>query len=96
MRNFSGILQDKFPDIKIDIPGLNPVPGESSGTNFLMFMLSLLFGITWITYITFFNSRVVGRVATRLANRFVKEGHVKVGDEENRKRFVEQLTIYST
>ena len=36
-----------------------------------------------ITYITFFNSRVVGALATNLANRFlhlfVKGGYVKVG-----------------
>ncbi len=76
MRDMSSILQNKFPDIKIDIPGLEP--GESRGANFLFFMCSLIFGMVWITYITFFNSRVVGKVLTRIANRFVGDGYVKV------------------
>lgn len=77
MKNISGILQDKFPEIKMDIPGLDPgLP--SKGANFLLFMCSLVFGMVWITYITFFNSRLVGRILTRVANRFVKEGHIKV------------------
>ena len=59
---------------------------------FAMFWVSSIFSkITFvynrlspqITYITFFNSRVVGALATNLANRFlhlfVKGGYVKVG-----------------
>ncbi len=68
-------LKDKFPDINIDIPGLVP---ESGPTNFLFFMWSLVFGMFWITYITFFNSRIVGKILTRICRRFVKEGHIRV------------------
>ncbi len=78
LRNVSGILQDKFPDIKIDIPGLDPGTPGSTGTNFLFFMCSLVFGMFWITYITFFNSRVVGKILTRVCARFVTEGHIRV------------------
>ena len=41
-----------------------------------------------ITYITFFNSRLVGSVATNLANRFlhlfVSGGYVKVGSDKKK------------
>ena len=33
-----------------------------------------------VTYITFFNSRVVGSVATKLANKFIKTGYIQVQD----------------
>ncbi len=59
----------------MDIPGMVP---ESGSTNFLFFMCSLVFGMFWITYITFFNSRVVGKILTRICSRFVTEGHIRV------------------
>ncbi len=31
-----------------------------------------------VTYITFFNSRVVGSAATKLANKFIKTGYIQV------------------
>ena len=75
IRNLTGILQDKFPNVNLnDIPGLTP----STGANFLFFMCSLILCIVWINYITFFNSRVVGKVVTRILNRFVSEGYIKV------------------
>ena len=78
IRNFTGILQDKFPGVNIgDIPGLDDNSTETR-TNFAVFMCSLIFGMFWITFITFFNSRVVGTIVTKLANRFVKVGYVKV------------------
>ena len=81
-RNISGFIddiQEKFPEIKIDdIPGLKPESGSESGTNFAVFMCSLIFGMFWITYITFFNSRVVGSICTKIINSFVKVGYVKV------------------
>ena len=80
LTNLTGVIQDKFPNIKIDeIPGLDPALDDNeSRTNFAVFMCSLIFGMFWITYITFFNSRVVGSIITRIANRFVKVGYVKV------------------
>lgn len=72
LRNISGILQNRFPEIDfVDIP--------STSANFLLFMCSLVFGIFWITYITFFNSRVVGKILTKIANSFLNTGgHIKV------------------
>ena len=81
-RNITGILQEKFPGVDFgDVPG---IPGGGDGTaetstNFAVFMFSLIFGMFWITYITFFNSRVVGAIVTKIANRFVNDGYLKVG-----------------
>lgn len=78
--NITGILEETFPDVDItDIPGFKP--GENTPetrTNFAVFMCSLIFGMFWITYITFFNSRVVGSICTKIINSFVKVGYVKV------------------
>ena len=80
LRNITGILQDKFPNVKIsDIPGLDSIDGlPSTGTNFLLFMCSLVLAMFWITYITFFNSRIMGRIATRISNKFISDGYLKV------------------
>ena len=82
IRNISGTLQDKFPSVKIsDIPGLETDGTLGTSANFLLFMMSLVFGMVWITYITFFNSRLVARFVTKIANRFVggNGGYFKVG-----------------
>lgn len=84
-RNFTGILQEKFPGIDFcKIPG-TCIDGTPNGTedletrtNFAVFMCSLIFAMFWITYITFFNSRVVGTIVTKITNRFVSVGYVKV------------------
>ena len=56
--NITGILEETFPDVDItDIPGFKP--GENTPetrTNFAVFMCSLIFGMFWITHITFFKS----------------------------------------
>ena len=91
-QNFTGktidILQPLIPKVDVkDIPGWG---GENDGdgqpsANFAVFMMSLIFAIFWITYITFFNSRVVGSLLTRVANskilqRFIGDtgGYIKV------------------
>ena len=78
--NVTNILKEKFPGVKIeDIPGFDGKgTNAETGANFSVFMFSLIFGMFWITYITFFNSRVVGAIVTKIANRFVNEGYVKV------------------
>ena len=43
-------------------------------------LFSLFCGICWIVYITFYSSRVTGLVVTKLLNRFVKSGHVNIGE----------------
>ncbi len=77
IRNITGILQDKFPNVNIgDIPGLDDPRPQA---NFAVFMFSLIFGMFWVTYIAFFNSRVVGSIVTRIANKFVAKGaYIKV------------------
>jgi hypothetical protein len=85
IRNITEILQDKFPKIDLsDIPGFTK--GDETTTtrssNFALFMLSLILGIFWITYITLINARVVGKIITKIANRFVPEGYVKVSELE--------------
>ena len=79
-QNVTGILKEKFPGVKIeDIPGFSgDGTNAETGANFAVFMFSLIFGMFWITYITFFNSRVVGAIVTKIANRFVNEGYIKV------------------
>jgi hypothetical protein len=77
IRNFTGILQNKFPNVNIgDIPGLDD--NTDTRSNFAVFLCSLIFGMFWITYITFFNSRVVGSIVTKIANKFVRGGYIKV------------------
>ena len=83
LSNLTGIIQEKFPKINVgDIPGLDDNSNESR-TNFAVFMCSLIFGMFWITYITFFNSRVVGSIVTRILNRFVQVGYDKVRSISN-------------
>ena len=74
LQNFSNTLQEKFPELDIDIPGLNcreesgPDCHQTRHGSFAIFMCSLIFSIFWITYITFLNARVVGSIVTKLAN----------------------------
>ena len=72
-------LKEQFPEVDFGvIPGINDPEDPQSRTNFAVFMSSLIIGMIWITYITFFNSRAVGRIVTSIANRFVKSGYIKV------------------
>ena len=64
------ILGPVAPDVDFEtIPGWGDKGNEGPpSANFAVFMMSLIFAIFWITYITFFNSRVVGSLVTRIAN----------------------------
>ncbi|XP_057320080.1 bridge-like lipid transfer protein family member 1 isoform X4 [Microplitis mediator] len=49
-------------------------------SNFIWLLCSLVSAISWVIYITYYNSRVIGYIITRLLNRFViRDGYVKVG-----------------
>lgn len=52
-------------------------------SNFIWLLISLVLAIIWVSYITFYNSRVIGYIITRLLNRFViRDGYVKVGKNQ--------------
>ncbi|XP_017781272.1 PREDICTED: uncharacterized protein KIAA1109 isoform X3 [Nicrophorus vespilloides] len=40
-------------------------------SNFLMLLGSLIFAITWVIYITYYNSRIFGCIITNIVNRFL-------------------------
>ncbi|XP_046668210.1 transmembrane protein KIAA1109 homolog isoform X3 [Homalodisca vitripennis] len=49
-------------------------------STFAMLLCSFLFAMTWVIYITYYNSRVAGYFITKALNRFfVSEGYAKVG-----------------
>ncbi|KAG7214078.1 hypothetical protein KM043_001440 [Ampulex compressa] len=49
-------------------------------SNFIWLLCSLVSAISWIIYIAYYNSRVIGYILTKLLNRFViRDGYVKVG-----------------
>ncbi|XP_063974640.1 bridge-like lipid transfer protein family member 1 isoform X5 [Diachasmimorpha longicaudata] len=49
-------------------------------SNFIYLLCSLVSAISWLIYITYYNSRVIGFILTRLLNRFIiRDGYVKVG-----------------
>ncbi|TRY76879.1 hypothetical protein TCAL_14722 [Tigriopus californicus] len=81
-RNLTGLLQKEFPSVNLhDIPGFEQTNQGGGGGNFLFFLISLIVGMFWITYITFFNSRRVGQIVTKIVNRFITDqgGYLKVG-----------------
>lgn len=46
----------------------------------LMLLSSLAFAIGWVVYITYYNSRVVGYILTKIINRlFISDGCFKIG-----------------
>lgn len=49
-------------------------------SNFIWLLCSLVSAISWIIYIVYYNSRVIGYILTKLLNRFViRDGYVKIG-----------------
>ncbi|GLG98167.1 Uncharacterized protein GBIM_04767, partial [Gryllus bimaculatus] len=48
-------------------------------SNFFWHLCSLVSAMAWVIYITYYNSRVMGYFVTRLLNRFVTDGYLRVG-----------------
>lgn len=49
-------------------------------SNFAMLMCSLVFAVSWVIYITYYNSRLVALIITKTMNRFfISEGYCKIG-----------------
>ena len=42
-------------------------------------LISICAAIAWAVYLTYYNSRVFGLILTAIINRFIKFGHVHVG-----------------
>ncbi|XP_031358006.1 transmembrane protein KIAA1109 isoform X3 [Photinus pyralis] len=55
-------------------------PNIEVNSNFLWLLFSLVSAISWVVYITYYNSRVAGYVITRIINRiFISDGYFKIG-----------------
>ncbi|XP_066144647.1 bridge-like lipid transfer protein family member 1 isoform X4 [Euwallacea fornicatus] len=48
-------------------------------SNFLILLFSLIFAVLWVIYITFYNSRILGYIITKVANKFMSEGNFGIG-----------------
>lgn len=48
-------------------------------SNFVWLLCALLGAITWVIYVTFYNSRVVGFFLTKILNRFVSDAYLNIG-----------------
>lgn len=57
-------------------------------SSFIYLLCSLVSAISWIIYIAYYNSRVIGYILTKLLNRFViRDGYVKVGKSYRKNKF---------
>ena len=49
-------------------------------SNFAMLLGSLVFAISWVIYITYYNSRLVGYIITKIVNKLlIRSGSFKIG-----------------
>lgn len=49
-------------------------------SNFAFLLCSLISAVSWVIYITYYNSRLAGYIITKVANRlFVSDGYFKIG-----------------
>lgn len=49
-------------------------------SNFIWLLCSLVSTISWVIYIVYYNSRVIGYILTKLLNRFIgRDSYIKVG-----------------
>ncbi|KAF5303327.1 hypothetical protein FQA39_LY10066 [Lamprigera yunnana] len=56
------------------------LPNIEVNSNFLWLLFSLVSAISWVIYITYYNSRVTGYIITRIINRlFIGDGYFKIG-----------------
>lgn len=56
-----------------------PLEDLKMDSNFLMLLFSLIFAVLWVIYITYYNSRILGYIITKLVNKFISEGYFKIG-----------------
>ncbi|PZC85968.1 hypothetical protein B5X24_HaOG214333 [Helicoverpa armigera] len=78
MENFTGSMDDpvaqRWNSSSIDFADL------TIDRNFALLLVSLISAILWIVYITYYNSRVLGYILTRLINKFYfQDDNFKIG-----------------
>jgi len=49
--------------------------------NFAWLIFSLLVAMIWFTYVTHYSSRVFGQILTKIINRFVGGGYIRIGTQ---------------
>lgn len=72
---------EQQPEVKTSGPGTwNNLEDLKMDSNFAMLLCSLVFAISWIVYITYYNSRLVGYIITKVVNKFlIKDANFKMG-----------------
>lgn len=49
-------------------------------SNFIWLLCSLVSTISWVIYVAYYNSRVIGYILTKLLNRFIgRDSYFKIG-----------------
>lgn len=66
-------------NVNLNLTNLDDFVRIGTDPSFMTFLFSLLCGFLWVLYITFYSSRIIGLVVTKVANRFIKGGYVKIG-----------------
>lgn len=62
--------------LNVSRPNLEDLPLDS---NFAWLLFALTIATIWIVYLTYYNSRIIGFLLTKLINKFIKEGYIKIG-----------------
>lgn len=78
---------DKMPTILVDNAGEDILSSNSThpldikmDSNFAKLLFSLICGMAWVIYITYYNSRVTAYIVTRLLTRFyITKGYLSIG-----------------
>ncbi|XP_035231560.1 transmembrane protein KIAA1109-like [Stegodyphus dumicola] len=56
-----------------------PLKNIPIDSNLAWLLCALSLAMSWVIYITYYNSRVIGYILTKVLNRFSKHGYIKVG-----------------
>ena len=58
---------------------LDRITGELHKSNAYLFFVSLLCAVVWTVYLSYYNSRVMGLIATFIVNKFNRYGRINIG-----------------
>ena len=56
---------------------------ELPQSTFYWLMISICLCISWVVYLTYYNSRVLGLILSAILNRIIKHGHIQFGKSAN-------------